>query len=392
MSARFEDAAIVSGIGQSQIGRRLQRSDLSLTVDACRAAVADAGLTLQDVDGLVAWPGEHPAPPGFTGPGTLRVKDALGLDLRWHHACVEGPGQGAALMTAMMAVASGLATHVMVYRTVTEATGQYGGGRSGAHPWDAGGVPGQFQWLRPFGSVSAATWLAPSFRRYLHDYGIDREQVGWLAVSNRANAIRRGRAVYPQPLTLEDYAGARDIATPFRLLDCDIPIDGATAIIVSAADRATDTPHPVRFEAVGSAVTVRPWWDQLTDPTAYPAQDVGIHLWSRTSLTPTDVDVAQLYDGFSFLALVWLEALGFCGPGEAPGFLDGGERTSIDGELPLNTSGGQLSEGRLHGYGLFHEACVQLRGQAGSGQVPDAEVAVVAIGGGPLGGAFVLTR
>jgi acetyl-CoA acetyltransferase len=122
------------------------------------------------------------------------------------------------------------------------------------------------------------------------------------------------------------------------------------------------------------------------------SRDAAAHLWSRSELGPGDVDVAELYDGFSFLALAWLEALGFCRPGESGPFVEGGKRIARDGELPLNTDGGQLSAGRLHGFGLLHEACLQLRGEAGERQVPGAEVAVVANGGGPVAGCALLTR
>ena len=122
------------------------------------------------------------------------------------------------------------------------------------------------------------------------------------------------------------------------------------------------------------------------------ARDAAEHLWSRTDLGPADVDVAELYDGFSFLAMVWLEALGFCGRGESGPFVEGGRRIARDGELPLNTDGGQLSAGRLHGFGLLHEACVQLRGAGGERQAGSPQVAVVANGGGPVAGCVLLTR
>jgi acetyl-CoA acetyltransferase len=388
---RFEHQVVLSGIGQSAIGRRMGRSDIDLTVDAVLSAVADAGLDLSDVDGLVAWPGEHPAPPGFTGPGVWRTADALNLQLTWHHSVVEGPGQASSLMTAMMAVASGLVRHVVVYRTVTESQGQMGGGRSGAHPADAGGVSGLLQWLRPFGSVTAATWLAVHFQRYMHDHGITREQVAWMPVTQRSNALRRGTSWTPEALTGADDMRARMIATPFCLYDCDVPIDACTAFVISHAAYGPDAPHPVRIEAIGSALSARPLWDQWLDPTGMPMQGAARHMWSRTDLTPADVDLAQVYDGFSFLGLVWLEALGFCGRGEAPSFVAGGTRTAIGGELPVNTAGGQLSQGRLHGFGLIHEAAVQLRGQAGAGQVRGAEVCAVGVGGGPLGGSMLLT-
>ena len=149
---------------------------------------------------------------------------------------------------------------------------------------------------------------------------------------------------------------------------------------------------PIRIEAIGTALRGRPSWDQFDDLTTMALRDASAMLWERTDLTPADVDVAELYDGFSFITLCWLEALGFCGHGEGGPFLEGGSRIARDGEIPLNTHGGQLSAGRLHGYGFFHEACLQLWGEAGERQVPSQpEVAVAAAGGGPLAGCFLLT-
>jgi acetyl-CoA acetyltransferase len=389
--SRFERDVVISGVGASQIGRRLGRSDIDLTLEGCRAAIADAGLQTADIDGLATWPGEWPAAPGFTGPGVHRTQDAMRLKLAWHHASMEGPGQGTALIDAMMAVSCGLARHVLVYRTTAEATGQGGGGRSGAHPWDAGGVSGPYQWVRPYGSVTAATWLAPHFQRYLHETGATKEQIGWLALTQRRHAVERGTAIYPELLSLEDYLGSRPIATPLQLFDCDVPADGCVAFVVSHRDHAKDAPKPVAVEAVGTALGVRPFWDQWTGPTNNPQQSAAAHLWSRTDLTRDDVDVAALYDGFTFLTLIWLEALGYCSYGEAPAFVEGGDRITIGGALPLNTSGGQLSEGRLHGYGHLLEACRQLRGEGGATQVPGAQVALAGVGGGIIAGAFLLT-
>jgi acetyl-CoA acetyltransferase len=196
-------------------------------------------------------------------------------------------------------------------------------------------------------------------------------------------------------MTLDDYYAARMITTPFRLYDCDAPVDGSTAVIVSAVEHAKDVDHPVaRVEAVGTALRGRPSWDQYEDSTSMAARDAGAHLWERTDLKPGDVDIAQLYDGFSFLTMTWLEALGFCGKGESGPFIDGGHRIARDGELPLNTHGGQLSAGRLHGFGFIHEACLQLRGEAGERQVTHkpVEVAAVGNGGGPIAGALLLSR
>jgi acetyl-CoA acetyltransferase len=390
---KFENSAVISGISPSAIGRRLGRSELSLTVQAARSAISDAGLVPADIDGLIAWPGEYPAPAGFTGPSPWRLKDALRLNLNWHMAAQEGPGQLAAVMSAVMAVHSGLCRHVLVYRACAESTGQSGGGRTSINPIDDGGVTGYLQWLRPFGAVSAANWVAQNYQRYLFETGARREQVAWLPINQRRNAALNPAAIYTEQLTVDEYMQARMISEPLCLYDCDVPADGAVALVVSAAETAGDAPCPVRIEAIGSAIGRPSWWDQWRVPTDMAATDAAAHLWTRTELTPADVDVAALYDGFSFLTIVWLEVLGFCKPGEAADFVDGGTRIALDGELPLNTGGGQLSSGRLHGYGHLLEACTQLRNRAeGARQVTDADVALVAAGGGPHGGCLLLTR
>ena len=169
---------------------------------------------------------------------------------------------------------------------------------------------------------------------------------------------------------MDDYINARTITTPFGLYDCDVPCDGAVAVIVSRKDLAGDMKQPaVHLEAVGTAITERMSWDQGALDHEPLVQGPAAHLWTRTDLKPADIDMAQLYDGFSFNCLSWIEALGFCGWGEAKDFLDGGTNIALDGVLPLNTHGGQLSSGRLHGYGFIHEAVTQLRGHAGERQV-----------------------
>jgi acetyl-CoA acetyltransferase len=401
----FERRAVISGIGQSAVGKRLGRTGLDLTIDAALAAVADAGLTLPDVDGIATYPGAGGgAGPGFSGPGTPEVQDALRLQVSWHSGGIEGAAQLAAIVNGVLAVGAGLARHVLVYRTVTESTEQGAGGRrgigigggSGGGGSGSGGVPrmgGAMQWSIPFRAYSAANWLAMNAHRHFHEYGTTPEQLAMIAITARRNAVRNPMAVYRDPITLDDYFASRMVTSPFRLYDCDAPVDGSTAVIVSAADHAAAVDHPVaRVEAVGTALRGRPSWDQFDDMTTMAARDAGAHLWSRTDLKPADVDVAELYDGFSFLAMAWLEALGFCGRGESGPFVEGGGRIGLDGELPLNTHGGQLSAGRLHGFGFVHEACLQLRGEAGDRQVPGAEVAAVANGGGPVAGAMLLTR
>lgn len=400
-AAKAERCAVITGVGQSQIGRRLGRSGLDLTVEAALAAIEDAGLTRDDIDGLAAYPGAMAAPPGFSGPGTPEVQDVLRLKLSWHSAGLEGPGQFAPVINAVSAVAAGLVRHVLVYRTVTEATAQGTGGRSGIGMPPSGGigatisnrrVTGFLQWSLPFHAYSAANWIAMYATAHFHRYGTTSEQLAQVALSARRYATLNKRAVFTDGLTLGDYLAAPIITTPFRLYDCDASCDGSTAVIVSAAETASGVCKPVRFEAMGAAIRGRPSWDQWEDLTTMAARDAAAQLWSRTDLRPADVDTAQLYDGFSFLTLAWLEAFGFCGPGEAGPFVADGTRISPGGELPLNTWGGQLSGGRLHGFGHLHEAVLQLRGEAGDRQVPGAEVAVASAGGGPVAGCLLLTR
>ncbi|MCU0272414.1 MAG: thiolase family protein, partial [Acidimicrobiales bacterium] len=232
-------------------------------------------------------------------------------------------------------------------------------------------------------------------QRHFHEFGTTREQLGWIPVVQRTHAGLNPNAIFRDPLSLQDYLDARMITWPLGLFDCDVPCDGATAIIVSAPETAPDLPRPpVRINAVGTAIHGRPSWDQWDDLTTMALRDAASMMWARADLAPDDVDVVCAYDGFSIITLMWLEALGFCGKGEGGPFVEGGERIRLggSGRFVLNPHGGQLSGGRLHGYGFLHEACVQLWGEAGDRQVPDAEVAVAAAGGGPLGGSLLLTR
>jgi acetyl-CoA acetyltransferase len=400
----LERRAVISGIGQSAVGRQLGRSELDLTVDACLAAVADAGLTRDDIDGLSTYPGMGTGTAGFAGPTSPEVQDALRLRLNWHDGGGEGPGQMRAVISACLAVGAGLARHVLVYRTVTESTAQGAGGRQGiggSGGSGAGGIPrfsGFLQWTLPYGAVSAVNWLALIASRRMHEFGLRREQLAQIALNGRRNAALNPAAVYRDPMGLDDYLAARMISTPLCLYDCDAASDGSTAFVVSHRDYAADAPQAAcHVNAVGTALRGRPSWDQFDDMTTMAARDAADSMWERTELTPADVDTAQLYDGFSILTMVWLEALGFCARGESGSFVDGGAAIGRDGVLPLNTAGGQLSAGRLHGFGLLHEACAQLRHEAGERQVvrPGGrlpEVAAVSNGGGPIAGSLLLTR
>jgi acetyl-CoA acetyltransferase/uncharacterized OB-fold protein len=389
-SDRFEHRSVLSGVGRSAVGRRLMVDPLSLTVDACLEAVADAGLELADIDGLSTYPG--PAGMGMSEGGVAAVEEALRLQPTWINGGGDLPGQGGAVVAAMLAVASGLCRHVLCFRTVWESSFAAlrlggAGGSQGAR------ASGQSAWRTPFGALSAANWIAMNANQYLHRYGAPREMLGLVALNGRANAARNPAAIYREPMTMDDYLSARPITSPFGLFDCDIPCDGSVAIVVSDASVAGDLPRPaIRVEAVGTQITERVSWDQGT--ITHEPQVIGqaAHLWSRSELSPADVDVALVYDGFTFNAISWLEALGFCAFGEAYEWLEGGRRIAPDGALPVNPHGGQLSEGRLHGFGFLYEAVQQLRHDAGARQVRNAATAVVSTGGGAPSGVFLLQR
>ncbi|MEU6541188.1 OB-fold domain-containing protein [Streptomyces sp. NPDC047000] len=387
VTRKFEDRAVLSGAGASRMGRRLMVPPLHLTVEACEKAVADAGLTFDDIDGLSTYPGGG-AYGGFAEGGVTALESALGIRPVWHNGAGETFGPGGSVIAAMLAVAGGLARHVLCFRTVWEATYAELVRQGKIRPPRVDTADG---WFKPFGAVSPAIMLAMNAQRHMHRYGSTRETLGWIALNQRAGAALHPDAVYRDPLTMDDYLSARTISTPFGLYDCDVPCDAATAVVVSAAETAPDLRRPpVRVEAVGTRLVERPEWDQAA--LAYEPQVLGqaAHLWTRTGLRPADVDVALLYDGFTFNCLSWIEALGFCGIGEARDFLDGGKNIARDGILPLNPHGGQLSHGRTHGMGLLHEAVVQLRGDAGARQVADARTAVVSSGGLTPSGVLLL--
>lgn len=389
-----EKNCAVSGIGQSAVGRRLGRSALDLTVEASLAAIADAGLKPGDIDGISTWPGVNTLSPGMSPIGVFELKDALRLNLSWFSGGGEAPGQFGSIVNACAAVACGLATHVLCFRTLTETSAQTSERRASVQGATGERVSGLMEYLLPFKAFSAAVWTAQYAQRHFYEYGTTREQLGWIAVNQRRNAALNPKAIFREPITLDDYLNARMIATPLCLLDCDVPVDGSTVVIVSRLDAARGLRKPpLRFEAIGCAHNGRFSWDQHEDLTTQQAlRDASRMMWARTDLKPADVDVAQLYDGFSFICLNWIEELGFCRPGEGGAFIEGGERIALDGEIPVNTHGGQLSAGRTHGFGFLHEACTQLWGEAGQRQVRDTEVAIAAAGGGVFGASLLLVR
>jgi acetyl-CoA acetyltransferase len=346
---------------------------------------------MADIDGLSTYPGGTAAG-GHSEGGVTALEESLRIRPTWINGAGETPGQGGSVVAAMLAVAAGLCRHVLCFRTVWESTWAERVGRR--PPPSPSRVEGDFMsWRAPYGALSAANWIAMNASNHFHRYGTTRAALGTIAVNARRNAGLNPHAIYRAPMTMDDYFAARMISSPFGLYDCDVPCDGSIALVVSAIDTALDLRHPPVFvEAVGTQVIDRISWDQGALSHEPQTQGPAAHLWTRTSLKPEDVDVAELYDGFTFNCLSWIEALGFCGIGEAGDFLSDPGRIALDGELPLNTFGGQLSAGRTHGYGFLHEAVVQLRGDGNERQVAGARVAVVSTGGGTPGGCFLFTN
>lgn len=389
MSAR---KAIISGIGISDIGRKTDSSDLDLTLQSSRQAIADAGLTPADLDG-VATMGDTPREAACA---------ALGIDPPYAGQGYDRGGLLTHVMAAAEAVEAGLARHVLVYRTVkmmggnllqNDKTASMGAGPAvSASKVEMPSGMAEVPQLIAYHAYAATNWLGMHCQRHMDLYGTTKEQLGWLAVNSRRNAALNPKAVFKDPITLDDYMNARMISTPFGLLDCDIPIDGSIAVVVSHPDYAADCPQPpVRIEAFGGS-SGRGGWTMRPDYPKMASVDAAAEMWGKTALRPSDIDIAQLYDGFTFLTFAWLEALGICKDGEAGPFVEGAARIALDGAMPLNTYGGQLSAGRMHGYWILHEACVQLRRQGGARQVSKPlNVAAVANGGGPIAGCLLLT-
>jgi acetyl-CoA acetyltransferase len=380
--------AYITGVGQSEIGVKLTRHPLLLTLDAVREALTEAGLTIGQIDGVSTYPGRMAAYLGFSPVGADELIDALGIRATWYAGGAEITSQLGAVVAAATAVRAGLARHVICFRTVYEAAAiarpeEY-------PPLRREKVDGGSQWVAPFNALSAANWTAQYAMRHVKRYGLTREQLAQIALTDRANAALNPRALVREPLTMDEYMSARMISTPLCLFDCDRFTDASTALIVSAGSAVDEVScTPIRIAAMAGTVE-RHSWDQAEWMACYPT---GADLWKRTDYKPADVDTVQLYDGFSFQVISWLESLGFCEVGEGGRFIEGGKRIARDGELPLNTFGGQIGAGRLHGFGFAHEGVVQLRGKGGARQIPgDPRVAVCTSGGGPLATALLLAR
>jgi acetyl-CoA acetyltransferase len=382
--------AYITGVGQSEVGVRLKRHPLLLTVDAVKEALGEAGLTIAQIDGVFTYPGKMHSYLGFSPVGADELIEAMGIRSKWHNGALEQGAQLSAIATAALAVKAGLCRHAVCFRTVYEAAAL---SRPEEYPMPQQTfAEGTSQWTSPFLSFSAACWTAQYATRHMHRYGMTREQLGQVALNASRNAMLnpRARAITKEALTLDKYLSSRMITTPLCLYDCDRFSDCSTVVIVSAGDALDEVKcEPVRIAAVSSSVN-RYSWDQVEWPAAY---ETGEDLWKRTDYKPADVDTVQLYDGFAFLPITWLEGLGFCGKGEGHLFIEGGRMVTREGELPMNTNGGQLGAGRLHGFGFAHEAVTQLRQKGGARQIlGNPTVAVATSGGGPMAAALLLAK
>ena len=394
MTRYAEKNTAITGIGQSDIYRKPTVLPFELAVRACELAIADAGLTPADIDGVACWPN---TPRGtVSGHGAAAMSDianTLGLKLNWWNAG-ENAAQLSPIMEAVAAIAAGYCDHVLCWRALGERWAPSYGSAAAAAGTTIASAAGWLEFLLPYQAPSATIWTALHASAHMDRYGITREQMSAIPIVQRRNAALNPKAIYREPLSLDEYMSSRMISTPLCLYDCDVPCDGTTAVIVSRLDAARSMKQkPVVIEAIGAGgYDKHDSWVSRSDFPHMAMHDSAKMMWSRTDLKPKDVDTAHLYDGFTWLTMFWLEALGLCGEGESGAFIEGGERISLTGELPLNTNGGQLSEGRMHGFGHLHEAVLQLRGQAGARQVADVKVSVVGNGGGSLGGAVLLRQ
>ena len=385
----FSNSASIVGIGATEFSKESGRSELQLSCEATLAALADAGLTPKDVDGLVTFKMDNSS--------EIALARELGMgDLRFFSRVDYGGGAACGtVQQAAMAVATGVADVVVCYRGFNERSGQrYGQVQSwAATQVNSNGLDNA--WSYPYGLSTPAATVAMQARRYMHEYGATSRDFGVVAVADRKHAATNPNAFfYGKPITIEDHQSSRLIADPLRLLDCCQESDGAVALVVVSAERAKDlpqTPAYIAAAAQGSAA------DQFV-MTSYYRDDIGVpemgvvgrELWRQSGLKPDDMAMAVLYDHFTPYVLMQLEELGFCGRGEAPGFIADGA-IEIGGKLPINTHGGQLGEAYIHGMNGIAEGVRQVRG-ASINQVINAEHVLVTAGTGVPTSGLVLSR
>jgi len=373
--------AAIAGMGALPFSKNLGKPERTAALEVILAALADAGMTPDDVDGMVRTTMESTT--------DAHIAFCLGIpDLRFFGEVGHGGGSGCALFGhAALAIEAGVADTIVVYRARNRSTG--------GRPWARAGmeVGGDSQWSVPFGVVRPVDQIAILARRYLHEFGASTRHFGEVAVACRSHASRNPGAQMREPITLEDHAKAPPISEPLRLLDCCLESDGAIAFVMTTLERARSALHPPAVvrgysQGIGPEHVVMTSYHS-ENPLHSTASFAGRSLYERSDVGPKDIQCAQLYDAFSPLVLMSLEAYGFCGPGEGAAFAEGGALQWPDGRLPVNTSGGSLSEAYVHGFNLIAEGVRQVRGTS-TAQVAGLENCLVTSGNGVPTSAIIL--
>ena len=373
-------AAAIVGIGATEFSKASGRSELQLACEAVLAAIADAGLKPSDVDGMVTFTAESSS--------EIHVARNTGIgDLTFFSRVPHGGGAACGTVAqAAAAIATGLASVVVCWRAFNERSGErYGLGQAN-RPMDTNADRAAYSWMTPYGLSTPAQWVAMFARRYMHEYAATSEDFGRVAVVDRKHAATNPNAwFYQRPITLEEHQASRWIAEPLHLLDCCQETDGGQAIVLVSAERARDLPNRPATVLAGAQGSGK---DQHMMTSYYRPSISGIpemglvgdQLWAQSGLRPDDVQAAILYDHFTPFVLPQLEELGFCGRGEAAGFIADGN-LELDGRLPMNTHGGQLGEAYLHGMNGIAEAVRLVRGTSVN-QPPSVTSVVVTAGTG----------
>ena len=374
----------IVGVGHSPVFRHDEVRLGTLTIDAATKAIEDAGLTPADIDGVIADPMQP-----FDGAGAVDgihfvspeyVINAMKLDVGWYES-TPIVGLARTIIEGSNAVASGNCKAVLVFRSLHNPGGRYGV----TAPTTADGM---YQFLSPYGLFPPG-FFAHLWHRYMSKYGTSREQMAPFIVNNRKNGLLWDHSYWrqhrPEELTVEDYLEARMISTPFGLYDCDLPVQGSGAFVITSGERAKDLPHlPAYIRGWAVPGPIGGWhiWSPL-ETLQKRATTFATRLLSNADITVDDIDVTNVYDGFSIFVPLWLEAFGFCGEGEAFDFMEPANIAIEGGKFPLNTSGGNLGAGRMHGVPQVMESVLQIMGRSGARQVQRAEVALATAGGQP---------
>jgi len=387
----IKDRAAIVGIGATEFSRDSGRSEFQLACEAIKAAVEDAGLSIKDIDGMVKFTIDYT--------DETQIVSSLGIpELAYFGECGWGGGASCAtVLHAAAAVVTGIAKYVVCYRAMNERSGRRYG-RVQVPIEEALRAPNaHFGMIMPFGFATPPAWVAMFARRYMHEFGATSPQFGWVSVVCREHACMNPRAMfYGRPITIKDHQESRMIVEPLRLFDCCVDTDGAVVLIVTTAARAKHLKQRPAFILAGAQGTAtdgelmtslyRPRISLLPEAW-YTAQE----LWRTSGVTPEDIDVVQFYDAFTPLIPMQLEEYGFCAVGEGAAFCEGGDRIRVGGKLPVNTSGGHLSEAYIHGLNLIAEGVRQIRGTS-TAQVKDAELCLVTGGLGVPTSALILRR